>query len=158
MYKEHFGMANTPFSRKIPPEMLFESSSIQEALARCIYVSKEQLFAVVTGDSGCGKSTLIRKLIEELPREEFITLYLSDSKLTPKWLYNGLIQQLGGTRKFYRGDAKCKAAKIVYLKPQGRGKLFLRHNKIGNHVMRHYAAFFIVLVAYILYHDIIMDV
>ena len=115
MYKEHFGMANTPFSRKIPPEMLFESSSIQEALARCIYVSKEQLFAVVTGDSGCGKSTLIRKLIEELPREEFITLYLSDSKLTPKWLYNGLIQQLGGTQKFYRGDAKLELQKEIEL-------------------------------------------
>jgi len=55
MYKEHFGMANTPFSRNIPPKMLYESPSMREALARCIYASREQLFAVITADSGCGK-------------------------------------------------------------------------------------------------------
>ena len=115
MYKEFFEMANTPFSRKIPPEMLFEPVSVREAAARCRYVAKEQLFAVVTGDSGCGKSTLVRKLIHELPKEEYITLYLSDSKLTPKWLYNGLSQQLGGTQKFYRGDAKLELQKEIEL-------------------------------------------
>ncbi len=115
MYKAYFGMKNTPFSRKIPAKMQFESLSMREVLARCLYVSKNQLFAVVTGDSGCGKSTLIRKLIDELPKEEFMALYLSDSKLTPKWLYNGLIQQLGGTQKFYRGDAKIELQKELEL-------------------------------------------
>lgn len=113
MYKEFFGMANTPFSRKIPPEMLYEPLPVREAVARCRYAAQEQLFAVVTGDSGCGKSTLIRKLIYELSPDEYITLYLSDSKLTPKWLYNGLIQQLGGTQKFYRGDAKLELQKEI---------------------------------------------
>ena len=79
------------------------------------YVSSEQLLAVVTSDPGCGKSTMIRRLIHELPVEQYISLYLSDSKLTPKWLYNGLIQQLGGTQKFYRGDAKLELQKEIDL-------------------------------------------
>ncbi len=35
------------------------------------------------------KHTLIRKFEAILPKEEFILLYLSDSKLTPRWLYKG---------------------------------------------------------------------
>ncbi len=115
MYKEFFGMKNLPFSRKVPPESLFTSHAMEECLARLKYVSAEQLFAVLTSDPGCGKSTIIRRLIYELAFEEYITLYLSDSKLTPKWLYNGLIQQLGGTQKFYRGDAKLELQKEIEL-------------------------------------------
>ena len=105
MYKAFFGMVNTPFSRKVPPEALYSSQAMDECLGRMKYVSSEQLLAVVTSDPGCGKSTMIRRLVHELPSDQYISLYLSDSKLTPKWLYNGLIQQLGGTQKFYRGDA-----------------------------------------------------
>ena len=69
MYKEFFGMANLPFSRKVPPEELYASQAMEECLGRMKYVSAEQLFAVVTSDPGCGKSTLIRRLIHELPGE-----------------------------------------------------------------------------------------
>lgn len=41
-----------------------------------------------------------------LPKEKYILLYLSDSKLTPKWFYKGLLEQLGMESGFYRGDAK----------------------------------------------------
>ena len=115
MYKAFFGMENTPFSRKVPPESLYSSQAMDECLGRMKYVSSEQLLAVVTSDPGCGKSTMIRRLIHELPSDQYICLYLSDSKLTPKWLYNGLIQQLGGTQKFYRGDAKVELQKEIEL-------------------------------------------
>jgi len=48
-----------------------------------------------------------------LPRDKYIILFLLDSKLTPKWLYNGLIQQLGGTQKFYCGDAKIELLRQI---------------------------------------------
>lgn len=115
MYKEFFGMTNLPFSRRVPPEKLYASQAMEECLGRMKYVSSEQLFAVVTSDPGCGKSTLIRRLIHELPSDKYICLYLSDSKLRPKWLYNGLIQQLGGNQKFYRGDAKLELQKEIEL-------------------------------------------
>ena len=95
MYEQFFDMAHTPFSRDVPPEALYESASMHDALGRLSYVADRQLFAVVTADAGCGKSTLIRKFAASLPPEKYILLYLSDSKITPRWFYKGCLDQLG---------------------------------------------------------------
>lgn len=84
-----------------------------EALGRLAYVADRQLFAVVTADAGCGKSTLIRKFASSLPKEKYIFLYLSDSKLTPRWFYKGMLDQLGLEARFYRGDAKRQLQKEI---------------------------------------------
>lgn len=84
MYEKYFKMEHTPFTRNVPADRLYESQAIHETLGRLAYVADHQLFAVVTADSGCGKSTLIRRLYEELPKSEYMLLYLSDSKLTPR--------------------------------------------------------------------------
>ena len=106
MYEEFFGMANTPFTRNVPVEKLYESPAMKEALGGLCYVADRQEFAVITADPGCGKSTLIRKLEQELPKGEYLLLYVSDSNLTPRWLYHGLLAPLGVESRFYRGDAK----------------------------------------------------
>ena len=106
MYEDWFGMVHTPFSRDVPADRLYESPAIADALGRLSYVADRQLFAVVTADAGCGKSTLIRRFAETLPKDKYILLYLSDSKLTPRWFYKGLLDQLGLEAGFYRGDAK----------------------------------------------------
>lgn len=106
MFESFYGMEHTPFSRDIPPDRLYESPALHNALGRLTYAADRQLFAVVTADAGCGKSTLIRKFSSHLPKEKYILLYLSDSKLTPRWLYTGLLDQLGLESRFYRGDAK----------------------------------------------------
>lgn len=113
MYEQHFGMANTPFSRNIPPEALYESPAMADALGRLAYAADKQLFAVVTADAGCGKTTLIRKFSASLSKESYILLYLSDSKLTPRWLYKGLLDQLGMESKLYRGKAKRELQKEI---------------------------------------------
>ena len=115
MYEQFFGMAHTPFSRDVPPEALYESASMHDALGRLsyVYVADRQLFAVVTADAGCGKSTLIRKFAASLPSEKYILLYLSDSKLTPRWFYKGCLDQLGLESRFYRGDAKRQLQKEI---------------------------------------------
>lgn len=97
---------HTPFVRDVPLEKLFESNAFRETLGRLAYVADRQMFAVVTADSGCGKSTLIRRFFSELPKEDYIILYLSDSKLTPRWFYKDLLDQLGLESRFYRGDSK----------------------------------------------------
>ena len=106
MYEQFFEMKHTPFSRNVPTEALYESNAMSEVLGRLMYTADRQLFAVVTAESGCGKSTLIRRFYEQLPKEEYIVLYLSDSKLTPRWFYKGLLDQLGLESRFYRGDSK----------------------------------------------------
>lgn len=80
MYESFFGMEHTPFVRDVPADKLYESNAFRETLGRLAYVADRQKFAVVTADPGCGKSTLIRRFYEELPKSEYIILYLSDSK------------------------------------------------------------------------------
>ena len=113
MYESHFDMSRTPFVRDIPTESLFESPVITEILGRLSYVADHQLFALLTAGSGCGKSTMIRKFTQMLPRDKYTLLYLSDSKLTPRWFYKGLLDQLGIESKFYRGDAKRQLHKEI---------------------------------------------
>lgn len=113
MYEAFFEMKHTPFSRNIPSEKLYESPYVNEVLGRLSYAADRQLFTVLTGDAGCGKSTTVRKFTESLSTERYILLYLSDSKLTPRWFYKGLLDQLGIEAKFYRGDAKRQLHKEI---------------------------------------------
>ena len=113
MYESYFNMKHTPFTRDVPPDKLYESPAMGAAFDRLCYVADRQLFAVVTADSGCGKSTLIRRFAASLPSDKYILLYLSDSKLTPKWFYKGILDQLGMESKFYRGDSKRQLQEAI---------------------------------------------
>lgn len=113
MYKAFYEMERSPFVRDIPAQLLYESPVMADILGRLSYAADRQLFAVVTADAGCGKSTLIRRFATSLPKEEYIFLYLSDSKLTPRWFYKGMLDQLGIESRFYRGDAKRQLQKEV---------------------------------------------
>lgn len=106
MYKASFDMKQTPFVRNIPVSALYEPQFMTETLSRLEHAAEHRLFCVVTGDSGTGKSTLIRKFVGSLPQRDYFPIYLSDSKLTPRWLYKGMLEPLGINAKFYRGDAK----------------------------------------------------
>lgn len=106
MFESFFEMSNTPFTRDVPVDKLYESKSMHEVLARLSYVAEMQLFAAITADSGCGKSTLIRRFYDEMVKNDYIVIYLSDSKLTPRWFYKGILDQLGLEARFYRGDSK----------------------------------------------------
>ncbi len=106
MYEHFFEMENTPFVRNIPADRLYTSPAIEEAMGRLRYTVDNQRFSVVLADPGVGKSTLIRMFVLSLPRDKYLPLYLSDSKLTPRWLYAGLLDQMGVEAKINRGDSK----------------------------------------------------
>ena len=106
MYEKFFEMEHTPFVRNIPAGRLYTSKAIEEAIGRLKYTVDNKRFSVVMADPGCGKSTLMRMFVESLPREKYLPLYLSDSKLTPRWLYAGLLDQMGLEAKINRGDSK----------------------------------------------------
>lgn len=106
MYENYFEMRATPFVRNIPTDRLYRSPQIEDALGRLKYTADKQKFATVMAEPGCGKSTLIRMFASELSRDKYLSLYLSDSKLTPRWLYAGLLNQMGLEPRFYRGDSK----------------------------------------------------
>ena len=106
MYEKFFEMKNTPFINTIPVGALYLSEKHTEILGRLGYAAEGSRFAIVTAGVGAGKSTLIRKFAHTLCPDKYTVLYLSDSQLTPRWFYKGLLDQLGIEAKFYRGDAK----------------------------------------------------
>lgn len=106
MFESFYGFAHTPFSRDIPTDQLYMSPALEDILGRLQYAAQRQWFVVVTGDCGTGKTTVIRRYADALDSAKFRLLYVSDSKLTPRHFYKGMLEQLGCEAKFYRGDAK----------------------------------------------------
>lgn len=113
MFEAFYSMKHTPFSRDIPTEELYASIALDETIGRLEHAAKRQLFAVVTGDCGTGKTTTIRKLCNHLNSSRYKILYLTDSKLTPRHFYKGLLEQLGHEASFYRGDSKQQLHKEI---------------------------------------------
>lgn len=106
MFESFYGMTRTPFARDIPTDELYMPVHLEEILGRLTYAAERQLFMVVTGECGTGKTTALRRFAASLDAAKFTLLYLSDSKLTPRHFYKGILEQLGCESKFYRGDAK----------------------------------------------------
>lgn len=115
MFESFYGLNHAPFSRDIPTQELYLSLVLEETLGRLEYAAERRWFAVITGDSGTGKTTTIRRYTETLDAAKFKVLYLSDSKLTPRHFYKGLLEQLGCESKFYRGDAKRQLHREIEL-------------------------------------------
>jgi Type II secretory pathway, component ExeA (predicted ATPase) len=115
MFESFYELARAPFARDIPTTELYESVILEETLGRLAYAAKRQWFAVVTGDCGTGKTTTIRRFADVLDPARYKVLYVSDSKLTPRHFYKGLLEQLGVESKFYRGDAKRQLHREIEL-------------------------------------------
>lgn len=115
MFESFYGLSRAPFSRDMPTGELYESVILEETLGRLSYAAQRQWFAVVTGDCGTGKTTTIRRFTEVLDPATYKVLYLSDSKLTPRYFYKGLLEQLGCESKFYRGNAKRQLHREIEL-------------------------------------------
>ncbi|MCR2802680.1 ExeA family protein [Paenibacillus soyae] len=115
MFESFYNMTRTPFARDIPVTELYPASAMEEMLDRLQYAAERQLFAVISGDCGTGKTTTVRRFAAMLDAAKYRLLYLSDSKLTPRHFYKGLLEQLGCESKFYRGDAKRQLHREVEL-------------------------------------------
>lgn len=115
MFESFYQFTHTPFSRDIPTDQLYMSQGMEDILGRLKYAAERQWFAVVTGDCGTGKTTTIRRFSDALEHSKFKILYLSDSKLTPRHFYKGMLEQLGCEAKFYRGDAKRQLHREIEL-------------------------------------------
>jgi len=113
MYEKFYNFTNTPFSRTIPSKYLYKGNDSDELIERLKYAAQKQLFAIVLGDSGTGKTTTLRRFCDETRDDNYCTLYLSDSKLTPRTFYKSLLEQLGFEAKYYRNEAKRQLHKEI---------------------------------------------
>jgi len=123
MINEYFEFKNSPFDKDIPPDDLYINSNSEECLSRLEYAIKERRFAVITGDSGSGKTTILRKLVNKIDRNKYQAYYISDSALTPRNFYYEILNQMGCSAKFYRGDAKRQLHKEIWQQVEEKGRV-----------------------------------
>jgi type II secretory pathway predicted ATPase ExeA len=84
-----------PFSKELNPADCFESSGVQEAMARLEIMIQHRYLGVLTGEVGGGKSTLIRRLFNQLNPMTYAPVYLCKRGLKPRDFYDSLLTQLG---------------------------------------------------------------
>jgi len=113
VFEDFYEFTSTPFSRGIPVSALYRDSDRDEHVDRLKYAAKNQLFAVLSGESGIGKTTLLRMFSDEVKKMGYTVIYISDSKLTPRHFYKGVLEQLGFESKYFRGDAKRQLHKEI---------------------------------------------
>jgi general secretion pathway protein A len=97
-YLEFYGLEQEPFSNAPVAKFYFNSTQHQEALMRLERVARQMKgLAVLVGDIGAGKTTLARKMLDNLPDQEFeaALLVIIHSGITADWLIRRIAQQLG---------------------------------------------------------------
>lgn len=90
MYKQYFGLSESPFSIAPDPRYLFLSDKHREALAHLIYgVGDQGGFVLLTGEVGTGKTTICRCLLQQVPDNADIAFIIN-----PKQSVNQLLQSI----------------------------------------------------------------
>lgn len=103
---DFFQMQRAPFSPGIAVDRLNHTTMFDEAVARLEYAAQNNLFAVLSGPPGCGKSTALHALSSKLDPERYRVLYISESNLTPRWLYTVPLRKLGIEPRYFANDVK----------------------------------------------------
>lgn len=97
-YLDFYSLQLEPFSSAPINKFYFNSSQHQRALVRLMYaVDTMKGLAVLIGDLGTGKTTLARRMLDELPEEEYESalLVIIHSGITADWLLSRIARQLG---------------------------------------------------------------
>lgn len=96
MYREYWNLGRSPFENTPDPEFLYLSRTHREALDWLTYGIVGRKGAVVlTGDIGCGKTVLSRKVIQDLPSQDFEIAVVVNPSLSPVELLREILHQLG---------------------------------------------------------------
>lgn len=95
IYKDHFGLAQRPFSLLPDPEFLYLSSVHAQALTMIEYgIMSRAPITLVTGELGAGKTTLLRKLMGNLRRDVTMVL-ISQATGGPEEVLRWIMGALG---------------------------------------------------------------
>lgn len=105
-YMKFFKFVRLPFSSDIAVENLCNTPQFLDVKNRLHHAALYNQFAVLLGPVGAGKSTALRAFVSELDNSLYTVLYISQSNLSPRWLYTIPLNDMGIKACFYANDAK----------------------------------------------------
>lgn len=95
MYRQHFGLAEKPFSLTPDTQFYFNNQSHREVLGTIVLALRHsEGFVKVVGEVGTGKTLLGRKLLDQL-EGQCLTAYIPNPYLTPDELKWFLAEEIG---------------------------------------------------------------
>lgn len=96
MYRQRFGLTGHPLPKDAHGKTFFDKGPGYTKLERAFrqFVEDPGL-GVLTADAGVGKTAAIRNLCAQLPRPDYLVLYLCDTAVAPLDLYRTLAIELG---------------------------------------------------------------
>ena len=97
-YLKYYGLVVEPFSNAPVSRFYYNSKQHSEAMIKLTYAVKHMRgLAVVEGAIGTGKTTLARRMLEQLPENEYeaAMLVIVHSEITANWLLKRIALQLG---------------------------------------------------------------
>jgi general secretion pathway protein A len=97
MYREFFGLKDSPFNFSPDPRYLYLTKSTQEALSVLTYgIQSRKGFLQLTGEVGTGKTTLLNRLLDWLRGQDVATAFVFNSQLqNVDQLFDFVMAELG---------------------------------------------------------------
>jgi general secretion pathway protein A len=97
MYKNFFGLKDSPFNFSPDPRFLYLTKSTQEALSALTYgIQSRKGFLLLTGEVGTGKTTLLNRLLDWLRGQDVACAFVFNSQLqNVSQLFDFVLAELG---------------------------------------------------------------
>ena len=101
MYKNFFGLRESPFNINPDPRFLHRTARIQESLEQLTYgIQNRKGLILLTGEVGTGKTTLINHLLDWLHQQKTPTAFIFNSHLKIDHLFDFILNDFGISTDF----------------------------------------------------------
>ena len=96
MYKEFFGLKESPFNVNPDPRYLYLTKQTQEAFACLTYgIQTRKGFILLTGEVGTGKTTLLNRLLDWLRTQRATTAFIFNPRLSVTQMLDFMMTDFG---------------------------------------------------------------
>lgn len=96
MIEARFGLKRRPFDKAIDSRKLYLWPGLEELAARLEMSKQARGILLVTGEPGTGKTVALRRFVDSLNAEHYVTIYLPLATVTAIDAYAQLNRGLGG--------------------------------------------------------------
>ncbi|MFZ4487668.1 MAG: ExeA family protein [Candidatus Nanopelagicales bacterium] len=105
MYRHRFGLIGHPLPKDAQGKTFFDKTpGYLKLKKRFAQLTDDPGLGVLTADPGVGKTAAIRNLCAQLPKPNYLVLYLCDTAVSPLDLYRTLALELGVTPSHRRAQ------------------------------------------------------